>query len=101
VLLNYGRNTCHSVIITYLDAIVTTVNVTSIFVTYETVCRISGCIGKETRMLQSERWTLKQSVLLARAIFMNIIRRRDGKADFNCWGQGLVRSKCKSGYRQH
>ena len=80
-----------------MDAIVTTVNLTSTFLTYRTVCRISGCIDKETRMLQSERWILRQGVLRARMICVNIIRRNDGKTDFNYWGQRLVRSPRKSG----
>jgi hypothetical protein len=97
VLPNFGRNTCHSVIITYVDAIVTTVNLTSIFLTCRTVCRISGCIDRETRMLQSERRILRQGVLRARVICMNIIGRSDRKTDFNYWGQRLVSSSRKSG----
>jgi hypothetical protein len=96
VLSNCGRNTCRSVIVTYVDALVTTVNLISIFLTYETVCRISMCIDKETRMLQSERWILRQGVMRARVICMNIIGRNDGKTDFNCWGQRPVRSTAKS-----
>jgi hypothetical protein len=47
-------------------------------------------------MLQSERWILRQGVLRARVIFMNIIGRNDGETDFNYWGQRLVRSTRKS-----
>jgi hypothetical protein len=86
MLPNFGRNTCHSVIITYVDVIVTTVNLTSIFLTYGTVCKISGCINKETRMIQSERWILRQGVLRARVICVNIIGRSDGKTDFKLLG---------------
>jgi len=93
----WKKKTCHSVIIIYVDTIVTIVNLISIFLIYGTVCRISGCIDKEPSMLQSERWILRQGVLRARVICMNVIGRSDGKTDFNCWGQRLVRSTRKSG----
>jgi len=64
---------------------------------YGTVCRISGCIDKGTSMSQSERWILRQGVLRARVICMNVIGRSDEKTDFNYWGQRLVRSTRKSG----
>jgi hypothetical protein len=62
-LPNLRRNARHSVIFTYVDAILIIVKLTAIFLTYGTVGRISGCTEEGARILQSVKRFLRRGVL--------------------------------------